>query len=50
MCSSDLKTPFGSLAMDSLSLSKAKRSVSFVGVAKDVAGCEHSRVMVKGSM
>ena len=39
----EVKIPYGSLAMDSLNLSKAKRSVSFVGVV----GCKHSRVIVK---
>ena len=32
--------------MDPLNLSKAKRSVSLVGVVEEVAGCTHSRVIM----
>ena len=43
----ELKIPCGSLSMDFLNSSKAKRSETFVGVAKEVAGCKHNRVIVK---
>ena len=46
----ELNIPYGSLVMDSLNLSKATQLVSFDGMAKGVAGCKHSRVVVKSKI